>query len=605
MSQSVNLNFNSSMFSQKASNYECYFDKDLTIPPNSKVALYQGELTKAPLTLTKDNDMSIFINSSTDENKAYVLHNTNSALVNNNDLDEIKFTIPKGNYSKREFLNTVQSKGQTAINNRNTSTSKNRVPYQLIQQNNNKDLFLGLAPDFNYSTRIVDIAGEAVDKRQNNVSITSNLTTTVDIRPSVIADTADFGSHFMCQSAINPLSMVKDFSSSEHMYQAQNTMFFSVIDKSSDDTNKKFGVAFASTSSIKRHINGDKLGTFTNDDGEEAVKAPINLEFNNNNNEGVCYLSIYINSLLGSMNSGDVISNDNMTKLSELKIGSLDLNDRFGFQIYLENGVNPNSILYNKYYFRVFGVNINTPTDDNNFNDYLEGNNNILYDSKQDNISISINLISQCFKYEIGGDQFLEEQYYSGLVPTFYFSDLTGTDKNIYGYSNIKANFIYDNTQSPSITNRDVVGLLRYSFSPLGDELKEIFGKDEIININPNGWDRFQNNNFGVDEIFGNRTNYNIQIQNLPIKSFNSTTDKNIGNEQPIIFTLNNGFSGNLTEINSGNIIRTIYPPQLKYLALNNDRPLKLNNLHIKITRASTNQEAEELEDAKIEILIN
>jgi hypothetical protein len=38
---------------------------------------------------------------------------------------------------------------------------------------------------------------------------------------------------------------------------------------------------------------------------------------------------------------------------------------------------------------------------------------------------------------------------------------------------------------------------------------------------------------------------------------------------------------------------------------LNNDRPIKLNNLHIKITRASTNQEADELEDAKLEILIN
>lgn len=605
MSQSVNLNFNSSMFSQKASNYECYFDKDLTIPPNSKVALYQGELTKAPLTLTKDNDMSIFINSSEDSDKAYVLHNTDSALVNNNDLDEIKFTIPKGNYSKREFLNTVQTQGQTAINNRNSSTSKNRIPYQLIQQNNNKDLFLGLAPNFNYSTRIVDIAGDAADKRQNNVSVTSNLTTTVDIRPSVIADTSDFGSHFMCQSSINPLSMVKDFSSTEHMYPAQNTLFFSIIDKSTDDSNKKFGVAFASTSSIKRHINGDKLGTFTNENFTESVKAPVNIEFNNNNSTGECILSIFVNSLLGTMNSGDEISDDNMSKLSELKIGSLDSNHRFGFQIYLENGVNPNSIFYNKYYFRVLGFNINTPTDSNNFNDYLEGNNSILYDSKQDNINISINVISQFFKYEIGGDQFLQEQYYSGLVPTFYFSDLTGTDSSDYGYSNIKGNFIYDDTQSPAVTNRDVVGLLRYSFSPLGDELKEIFGKDEIININPNGWDRFQNNNYGIDEIFGNRTNYNIQIQNLPIKSFNSTTDKNIGNEQPILFSLNNGFSGNLTEINSGNIIRTIYPPQLKYLALNNDRPIKLNNLHVKITRATTNQEADELEDAKLEILIN
>ena len=82
------------------------------------------------------------------------------------------------------------------------------------------------------------------------------------------------------------------------------------------------------------------------------------------------------------------------------------------------------------------------------------------------------------------------------------------------------------------------------------------------------------------------------------------TVNNNIGSKRPIIFQINNAFSGSLNEVNAGELIRSIYPPQLKFLKLNNVQPLKLNSLNVKIKRAKNNSEATELNDCKLELLI-
>jgi hypothetical protein len=399
----------------------------------------------------------------------------------------------------------------------------------------------------------------------------------------------------------------------ESMYKVQNSLFWNFKDENGAGTDHKFGCTFLSTSQCKGSQAGGKLGQWTDDTGITVPLGEIVVQFINDPANGSGQIDIYVDQEIPINWSSSTILADNMLKVASYKCADLAVNNRFGFQMYYENGSNPNQITDNRFYFRILAFAVNTASDTDGFSDYLESNDNVLYDSKQDNFYVGQGFISQAFKYETDGAEALVGQYYSGLVPTFYMSDLTGADSSEYAVSSIRGNFIYDDTQAPGVVNRDVIGLLKYSITSLDSDLQQIFGgaidettkTGQVININPNGWDRFSNNNYGIDEIFGNNTNYDIQITNLPIRSYSSTTDNNVGTQTTSIFTLNNHFSGSMTEINSGSLIRSIYPPNLKYINLRNDRPLNLNNLDVKIVRGGTNQQAVEIEDAKIELLFN
>jgi hypothetical protein len=204
----------------------------------------------------------------------------------------------------------------------------------------------------------------------------------------------------------------------------------------------------------------------------------------------------------------------------------------------------------------------------------------------------------------------MTQPFYSGFVPTFYaFCEQTRARTTIradeIGWADISGNYIYDSTQS-AVTTRDTIGLLKYSMTDLGEDLKGVFGNNEVKAIAPSGWDRVSTPDFGLTELFGDTTNYNIEISNLPIQSNQSTetVNNNIGTKRPIVFQVNNAFSGSLNQVNSGELIRSIYPPQLKFLKLNNVKPLKLNSLNVKIKRSKDNSVASELNDCKLELLI-
>ncbi len=122
----------------------------------------------------------------------------------------------------------------------------------------------------------------------------------------------------------------------------------------------------------------------------------------------------------------------------------------------------------------------------------------------------------------------------------------------------------------------------------LGDDLQSIFGNEEIKAVVPRGWDRVDTPDFGLTELFGDTTNYNIELSNLPIQSNQSTetANNNIGTKRPIVFQDYNASSGSLHNVNAGQLLRSIYPSQLKFLKLNNVKPLIFNSLKVKFKRA-------------------
>ena len=80
--------------------------------------------------------------------------------------------------------------------------------------------------------------------------------------------------------------------------------------------------------------------------------------------------------------------------------------------------------------------------------------------------------------------------------------------------------------------------------------------------------------------------------------------DFNLGNERTIIYGTGTFIEGSLDTINNTSVSVNINPSTLKYISLNNNKPLKLNNLNIQIRRANSNEEAVEITDCSIEILI-
>ena len=621
---SIYVNYNKNFQNQRASKFTTFYSDNITLPPDTTIQLYQAELSKKPISITENQNATLFVDSSSDANKAYVLHNTDGNLLsgdNTNTLTNLTVSVPKNNYTQREFLDKFQqlysneTTGVININNADDNTDP-YFPYKMVARNeilnDNKELFLGLAPDFK-NQRFFPITEIGDDRREREVSYqaSGNVGVAVDILPTQTQTTGGiYAQYAMGQSACNPLSMVKDYWSDNMMYPAQNILWWSVVDETADSGADKneYNVHFAPTSVVKAGVDnlaGAKLETSPILGKDfEAPDGFIGINFSNDPDPsgGECVLTVYVANNISTVSSAELAASNPLTGVEftqkiSLTIAKLDENMRFGIQFYYENGTNPLQVSENKFYFRVLS-HLNNSKDEN---DYLEGSNNILYDSKVDNTFISQALISTSFKLETGGYSNLEGTYWSGLVPVFSFGALHGTTDEHY-FANIRGNWI---NHEQSDERRDVIGLLNHSWTSLGKDIQQAFGNNEIIKINPNGYNRFANSDFGIAELFGNTTNYNIHIENLPLKSYVSTDDNNIGGMKPSLYEINNAFSGSLNGLNQGNLIRSIYSQYAKPMKLRNKNEIKLNQLNVKITRGNTNIEAEELTDCKFEILFN
>ena len=139
---------------------------------------------------------------------------------------------------------------------------------------------------------------------------------------------------------------------------------------------------------------------------------------------------------------------------------------------------------------------------------------------------------------------------------------------------------------------------------------------ENILGVSQNSLLTFSNTNFnpnnypkkadlaGLTQLGSDRTRYNIEL-NLPIKAYNTTESSvnNLGQTRTIIYNTNPVVE-DVTNISSGLINASIDPNNIKFLSLNNEKELKLNNIEVSIRRAKTNELAEEITDASIELLI-
>ena len=107
----------------------------------------------------------------------------------------------------------------------------------------------------------------------------------------------------------------------------------------------------------------------------------------------------------------------------------------------------------------------------------------------------------------------------------------------------------------------------------------------------------------GITQLGSDGIRYNVEV-NLPVRAYNTTesTANDLCQVRNILHN-SNPVIEDVTNLSAGLVNKNLEPHDIKYLSLNNDQPIKLNELKVNIRRAKTNELAPEIEDASIELL--
>ena len=248
----------------------------------------------------------------------------------------------------------------------------------------------------------------------------------------------------------------------------------------------------------------------------------------------------------------------------------------------------------------------------------------IVYDSKNDNLFIPQYYLEDGFCFNSARSQRTPDEYCNlGFQPYFFVNKLDEGE----GLASPRGNYIaYKDILENTIIYR--YGMEYYEYISENKDFLSVLGipKDKVINQElKNGgekWNflrtkRYDGNAYpefkqmaGNNKLYNDNNSYNIEL-NLPIKAYNTTeitvgdAAKRVpGQKRTIVYKTDSFLEGEVQGINQYYLNKNITPNNLKFLTLNNDKPLNVNELNVQIRRAKTNELAVELEDASIELLI-
>ena len=585
MSKAINLNYNENYSSDnpQAFNFTQNFSDTIDIKPDSTVALYQAELTRKPIVITETSSITMTLKDSDGDSLENLFSSNYPILI----------PIEKGVYTRKEFTAKLMLNAQLALDDvrvENTDIDFNSYDFAI----DNDPLFFGLAIASNPSRN--EAIGDSGDNTKNNVVVDGNngdilISSKSNVgNVNVACGTFQFG-----KSPINPLCLGRDI-----IGTPKGFLNFSLVNKSANQ-DITYDVALGTVQQAGEGV-ALRLPTMTIEETDaKAPRMPIVFRFEDQKTatEPVCRVSVFANSRLSSLDVGQDLSNTG-NMIGDFQIDNLNVNSQFAISFYKTNNNDiRDSITGDNYYFRLHLNTIDT------FNrDLIIADNNIVFDSFDGNFEISPTLIDLMnTSYEGAPSGFA---YNGGLYPIFcFYTPVLVTYRTDFGVVNIQGSFIQDD---PDYSVNPPVMVNNYTLD-IPSPLRDIFGSKSLI-LNACGYPRARNGNFGIVELFGDSTSYNIEIPNLPIQVYNSTKNKNndIGEKRPIVFTVNNAFGDKInSQLNEreSRIIRSIYPNILKPLALDNKKHILLNNFDIEIRRADTNVLATEITNCKIEILIN
>ncbi len=609
MSHSVFLNRNPKMANSSGDHFVTPFADAIEIPKGSRVGAYQVSLSKRPISIYQPTAVQTSLTTGNDPLLSNLFYDANGAASKTGVVPQASltapsfdFTVPRGEFTKREFLENFQNKWNKAIDGFNADHDNAYFPYRCEVKNTEERIFLGLVPDMPPSP-IKGIATN-VPARVTNAEILevqdlhTNTVPTSFVVPTATAAGSNIVSWFTAQSAIYPLQTTSETHSpaSNKIYLTPRFTYVGNAHRASHFN--RVAVSFCNSSQWK-DLGADTGSITLRDCINSPLTFPptrIGIVFDSNPADGVGNLYVYTTHL------------DTDRPLVRATISTSDMLDGQAvavefYQSDFGNGkdsvVTPGLKVNGAFYFRVIAVSpLPVPT-----NETAIGSGGIIYDSKNDGETLTETDIAECFHK----DEF--DYLPDGLVPRVWFQDLDTDDAVLEDYGmGISGNFILADTNFGA--QRNIVGVQDYwidvELDPTDTEntLPQVLGSSSA-NLSPNGFNPLDNNMFGYTELFGNTENYNIEIS-VPVRAqTNSTTSADLGVERPIVFGLNGVFSGSLKEVESSRLYRSVYPPVLKQLALKNQQDIKTNQIEVRVKRAGSNKQATEIIDCQVELLIN
>ena len=385
-----------------------------------------------------------------------------------------------------------------------------------------------------------------------------------------------------CQSGFNTLNFDKD-------NIEQSSITFGLFDNDTSGTSREYNLVFSNQVLADGWTVGTEMDKATvNLSGIEVPAGFIGIQcVNDATSPTQASIVIYQSSNLATFTNEGFELNaaaelGNMVLVETFLTEEVNENQRYAFQFYQENDYNASDESKYKNYYRLLQYNTDTKAED-----LFQPANSVLFDSKVYGKTISNDLMARNFK--VDGD------YMSGMVPVFAMKNISGSDPEDQGFYDIQAPFI-----TKTVNELD-------TFLSLN-----IFGDDVIVKMNPNGITSETNHtaDFGISQFYQDDLVYNVQVDNLPIQTFQSIskgsdTVMNIGTKKPVVLKLNSLFSGKVDNLNSSRLTRTHYENYNKNLKLRNKYRIDTNNFDVSIRRAGSNQLATEITNCSIELVFD
>jgi hypothetical protein len=643
---SVILNLNKNFSNNTGANFTQIVNKELEIKPNSLVALYTGNLVRKPIVLETDTKITINITSSfpnaTQEGYGF------RAEIRVTPFTSVTATIPKGEYSKLAFCRTFCDKINEQIGASLVRVTtpvlpdglvalEQTFPYEMFYEMKNDNFFLGLRyflaeEVIANETSFFQMELKELNNGQLNASnvvasystqqqfiINSNDDTLTDWSPHCFGNQAVRGMAMSTYDEPNTLSTDVGFIKAKFSGTAPNkTQEFCF-----NLHNTFFTADWATTGGVGSGSNVPNTMTIQG----TGIVVPVTTigAYFSATGDGTNYTAekvyIHCNDKLHELNQEQYNSQANYDDFLATEgklLKEIDLNDyvislidkpQFSWEIYCvvapQGRYSNQKVEENRqYYFRFVGHSV--------YGD--KANRAVLYDSKNDNIRMSHEAVETGYMFQqLVNVEDPTFQTTGGLCPQFYFKN-TAADLQVINPTGNFSVMRTDNDSKFELMN----GCNGYSFEvpSAGNEnttsLKNILGvasnKTRATNLNVN---TTFNPNFypkiselaGLSQLGSDRLRYNVEV-NLPVRAYNTTesTTNDLGQVRNIVHN-SNPVVEDTTNLSSGLVNKNLEPNTIKYLSLNNREAIKLNSLDVKIRRAKTNEIADEIEDASVELL--
>ena len=643
---SVILNLNKNYAQNVGSDFSQIVNKQLEIKENTLVALYTGNLVRKPIVLEEDTTVTLDFNAIFPS--VAQLSQTNILPVSPTE-NTVSFTMPRGEYSKLTFCRLMCNRANRALASLGGATNiapvtgtdmTLAVEYQLHYSINDGQFFLGLRrliPEVINNVSFYNL-DDGLTTSQGITRIRTNNVTRIN------ATTAEpnFNRYTLGNQPIMP-QCFKTLSQRDdpNVTSVDIGATFATIQckpPAAGNDSHKFFYGLSNTYFQSQWASVSPVPTIKNVDTTTGTQCPLSIvgalfEYETEASAATqvtCNVSIVLNSLVSNstpntLTMEDKTERDAFNLAAMLCCQSIDLADyeidpsmknSFGWVVYAErlatfNSLTTDVIEDNLTYYVQFVA--NSP--------YEQGSNTIIWDSKEHGYQFSAELVESGYLFQqlaSPDPDNLNQRLTGGLCPQFFFKNCDQTNVVL---TNPTINSPVVNTAANTFLYQQ--GIRQYSYNVKSSGNTNVSNMRNILGVAPNGQETtvvtdsspsentlFSPNFYpelpdlaGITQLGSDGIRYNVEV-NLPVRAFNTTesSTNDLGQVRNILHN-SNPVVEDVTNLSAGLVNKNLEPHDIKYLSLNNDQPIKLNELKVNIRRAKTNELAPEIEDASIELL--